>query len=83
MKIFFFLLFLVSVSACMIQRPVSSEKPHNNSDYTVKYLFEYGGCKVYRFLDQGNLVYFTNCNGQAINKTDSTVISNTTRVIKN
>ena len=83
MKKYLPLLTLVILSACAVQKPVSSSKANNNQDYTVKYLFEYGGCKVYRFLDGGNTVYFTNCNGEAINKTDSTEVRNTTRVIKN
>jgi len=42
----------------------------------VDYLFEHDGCKVYRFYDRGNYVYFTNCRGEAIVKTDSTEIRN-------
>ncbi|WP_165020278.1 DUF4884 domain-containing protein [Dysgonomonas sp. ZJ279] len=42
----------------------------NNPTYTVDYLFEHDGCKVYRFYDRGNYVYFTNCTG------DVTAISN-------
>ena len=36
-----------------------SENLENNSTYTVSYLFEHDGCKVYRFYDKGNYVYFT------------------------
>lgn len=35
----------------------------NNETYNVEYLFEHDGCKVYRFSDNGNYVYFTNCKG--------------------
>lgn len=69
------------LSACFIKRaarPISTIRPQNNQGYKVEYLFEYDGCKVYRFWD-GHTVYFTNCNGQAISYPDSaTVIQNTT-----
>ena len=35
----------------------------NNSTYQVEYLFEHEGCKVYRFMDMGHYIYFTNCKG--------------------
>lgn len=56
-------LMLTSAFSCIVQRPVSQEKPQNNQDYKVAYLFEHDGCKVYRFMDRGNYVYFTNCKG--------------------
>ncbi|NDV69143.1 DUF4884 domain-containing protein [Dysgonomonas sp. 25] len=39
------------------------ERPGDNPSYRVEYLFEHDGCKVYRFYDRGNYVYFTNCKG--------------------
>jgi hypothetical protein len=47
----------------MVQIPIKEEAPKNNNTYNVSYLFEHDGCKVYRFLDNGNYVYFTNCKG--------------------
>ena len=44
------------------QKPVSSVTPNDNQTYKVEYLFEHEGCKVYRFLDDGHYVYYTNCN---------------------
>lgn len=32
-------------------------------DYDVQFLFECNGVKVYRFIDQGNDIYFTDANG--------------------
>ncbi len=59
--------------SCTRQIPVSKISPENNKTYRVDFLFEHDGCKVYRFLDHGNLVYFTNCNGDATSiKSDST-----------
>jgi hypothetical protein len=75
-----FLIF--GLSSCMIQQPVASQTAVNNQDYKVDYLFEHEGCKVYRFADRGYNVYFTNCNGNAIAKTDSTTTTNSTRIYK-
>ncbi len=70
MKTLFKFLFLFAVvlnlHACAVksQQAVSTSKPANNADYDVSFLFEYDGCKVYRFLDHGYYVYFTNCTGE-------------------
>ena len=53
----------------------------NNKDYKISYLFEHDGCKVYRFFDLGNAVYFTSCNGETSYMADSiTTIKNTTGI---
>jgi hypothetical protein len=62
--------------SCFYGKPIVREEPKNNATYTVDYLFEHDGCKVYRFYDRGEYIYFTNCNGEAIRKTDSTSIKN-------
>lgn len=36
----------------------------NNSNIRVEFLFEKDGCKVYRFLDGGRYVYYTDCVGK-------------------
>lgn len=71
------ILFLIG-SGCAVSVPVQTKKPDNNKTYQVDYLFEHAGCKVYRFYDIGNYVYFTNCNGETILKTDSTEWRNRT-----
>ena len=77
---------LVLLASCMVQQPISKEPAQNNQDYKVEYLFEHEGCKVYRFLDHNKTgsyyVYFTNCNGTAVARTDSTAISNTMNVTR-
>jgi Domain of unknown function (DUF4884) len=72
------LFLLVVGSGCFVTQPepVRHDQAENNKDYKVDYLFEHEGCKVYRFYDFGNYVYFTNCNGEAIMKTDSTEVRN-------
>ncbi|WP_297091904.1 DUF4884 domain-containing protein [uncultured Draconibacterium sp.] len=53
---------LLLLSACS-GVPLTIKSPENNDTYNVEYLFEYDGCKVYRFYDRGEYVYFTNCMG--------------------
>lgn len=61
------------LSSCHSQKPLTKQPPANNATYQVEYLFEHDGCKVYRFYDRGNVVYFTSCNGQTTNiMSDST-----------
>ncbi|MEO6758395.1 MAG: DUF4884 domain-containing protein [Saprospiraceae bacterium] len=75
------LLCSVFFTACHItrERPISKTEADNNRTYKVEYLFEHDGCKVYRFRDNSNYVYFTSCNGETISYPDSsTVIRNTT-----
>ena len=71
--------FLFLVSGCAVGVPIQTKEPENNKTYEVDYLFEHDGCKVYRFYDRGNHVYFTNCKGESIMKTDSTETRNRTR----
>ena len=69
----------VLLTGCATQEPLQTKKSDNNKTFEVDYLFEHEGCKVYRFYDLGKYVYFTNCNGQAIVKTDTTEVRNTIR----
>ena len=66
--------FLVIVFvSCAITRPVATSTPENNKNYQIDYLFEHERCKVYRFNDMGNYVYFTNCTGDVTSiENDST-----------
>lgn len=71
-------------SCKIIQKPVSSTAPNDNQTYQVDYLFEHEGCKVYRFVDHGNYVYFTNCNGDVTSiENDSTQIRVVNRGLNN
>jgi hypothetical protein len=63
------------LSSCNTSQPLMTTASQNNNTYHVSYLFEHEGCKVYRFIDQGNWVYYTNCNGQS-----STMKADTTKV---
>lgn len=59
----FLLLPLLGILASCIpyERSVSTSRSENNPDYTVSYLFEHDGCRVYRFYDRrsSSFVYFT------------------------
>jgi hypothetical protein len=70
---------ILSCSCYPSREPIFTEETQNNADYTVDYLFEHDGCKVYRFYDKGEYIYFTNCNGETIRKTDSKSIRNSIR----
>ena len=52
--------------------PIQNKAPQNNDTYTVSYLFEQDGVKVYRFYDRGNYVYFTTKGEVTSIKNDST-----------
>ena len=70
--------------SCTISRPIAVVPSDNNTTYKVDYLFEHDGCKVYRFYDRGNYVYFTNCKGDVTSiKNDSTAerVINSIRII--
>lgn len=54
--------------------PIYTKPVQSNKDYIVSYLFEHDGCKVYRFDDAGEYVYFTTCNGETSYRADSTTI---------
>ncbi|MBK5720055.1 DUF4884 domain-containing protein [Dysgonomonas sp. Marseille-P4677] len=61
---------VIGLFSCSVERPIVSQISDNNQTYKVDYLFEHDGCKVYRFMDRGKYVYFTNCTG------DVTAIAN-------
>ncbi len=73
---------LILFSSCYLQKPVSQMYSENNKDYTVDYLFEYEGCKVYRFKDMGNYVYFTNCAGEITSIKSDTTKQRITTVVR-
>lgn len=69
------LLFLcvMTFSSCGIAEiPIQNKAAQNNDTYTISYLFEHDGVKVYRFYDMGNYVYFTTKGEVTSIKNDST-----------
>ena len=71
MKKLAFIGLTIVFGACNTERPLTKAPPKNNKTYEVEYLFEHEGCKVYRFRDNFQYVYFTNCKGEAIVPQDS------------
>ena len=74
-KYFLLLVMIMLLGGCDIHKPLSTGAAQNNETYVVEYLFEHDGCKVYRFRDDGNYVYFTNCSGKVTSmENDSTKV---------
>lgn len=61
-KIILCLLAVASLSACA--KPAETTVAAG-SDFSVGKLFTVEGCSVYRFIDAGRHIYFTNCSGRA------------------
>ncbi len=60
------------VTACFPGIPLQTGASGNNRTYEVSYLFEHDGCRIYRFYDMGNYVYFTTKGDVTSIKNDST-----------
>lgn len=74
---------LLSLTGCSVQEPISKINPKSNPAYEIEFLFEYDGCKVYRFQDGSTWVYYTNCRGEAIAYPDSTKVIRSSTNLKN
>jgi hypothetical protein len=77
------LIFSCGFLSCTRQIPVSKVTPENNKTYQVDFLFEHDGCKVYRFHDKGNIVYFTNCNGDVTSFRSDSTEKRTINIVRN
>lgn len=69
-----FVLSVICLVSCVPKKPIYTQQTSNNKDYKISYLFEHDGCKVYRFIDGLNTVYFTSCYGETSLQQDSTTI---------
>ncbi len=54
------LLFTVALSGCV----EDAQQSVQNGNFTVEFLFEQNGCKMYRFKDGGRYVYWSDCQGK-------------------
>lgn len=71
------------MTSCFVNVPLTTRSSDNNRTYTVDYLFEHDGCKVYRFMDNGHYVYFTNCRSDITAvQSDSTVVITKSTITK-
>jgi len=41
-----------------------SKETVQNGDFTIEFLFEYNGCRMYRFKDGGRFIYWSDCQGK-------------------
>lgn len=60
-KIIAFAAFALALSGCA-RDPIETSRT-DNPQINVEKLFEHEGCSVYRFLDGGHFVYYSNCKG--------------------
>lgn len=71
------------MTSCFVNVPLTTRSSDNNRTYTVDYLFEHDGCKVYRFMDNGHYVYFTNCRSDITAvQSDSTIVTTKSTITK-
>lgn len=57
-----YLILLVLLVSC--KEPAQETVSSTNSNIKLDFLFEHDGCKMYRFLDGGRWIYWTDCSGQ-------------------
>ncbi len=53
------LLIIVLLTSCNGEAKESTQ----DGDFKIELLFEKDGCKVYRFMDGGRYIYWSNCSG--------------------
>jgi len=69
----------VFLSAVLLTGCVKNAKESvQNENFTVEFLFEQNGCKMYRFKDGGRYVYWSDCQGKV--QSDYSTQSGKTRV---
>lgn len=79
MKKLFTVLILLVLTGCY--HP--AEKVEKKGEFTVEFLFEQNGCKMYRFEDGDRYIYWSDCSGKTqINYTTQTGTVRTTHNIQ-
>jgi hypothetical protein len=61
MKKYLIVILFIFLYGCSVD-PEQIEKT-SNQKIKVDFLFEKDGCRIYRFVDGGHCVYWTNCKG--------------------
>lgn len=61
MRKYFIIILFIFLYGCSVE-PEQVEKT-SNQNIKVDFLFEKDGCRVYRFTDGGQNIYWTNCRG--------------------
>jgi len=55
---------LLAVVLTGCYKEAQKKEQTTNSEFNLELLFEKDGCKIYRFLDGGRAVYWTDCRGK-------------------
>lgn len=83
MKLLSLMLVLIIMASCESRIP--AKENIKNGEYTIEFLFEHDGCKMYRFDDGVRYVYWSDCRGKVnadYEKRTSTGKTTTTRHYK-
>jgi hypothetical protein len=64
---------LLILSGCIKQ----GKERKQQGPFTIDLLFEHEGCKVYRFRDNGEYIYYSTCQGTFFNRKTETQYQNT------
>lgn len=57
-----YILFILAAIVCVgCDKTALKTDSTNNKDIQVEFLFEYEGCRNYRFNDGGHIIHYTNC----------------------
>jgi hypothetical protein len=62
-KQFLFIFALILLTTSCLKEGQSIEKT-DNPEFKLELLFKKDGCKIYRFRDCGNFIYWTDCRGK-------------------
>ena len=90
MKLLIIISSILLLSCGPERRPIETSR---HGDYDVHLLFEKDSCKMYRFTDNGNYIYWCNCEGKVSYQYETggkvrtthkveTVISNSAKLTK-
>jgi hypothetical protein len=72
---------IIFIVACFISACKGDAKESTkDGDFTIELIFEKDGCKMYRFRDAGDFIYWSNCEGRT--EYEKTVSTGKTTVIK-
>jgi hypothetical protein len=64
MKIVNIILILIVISVFGCKKGEQDTFSTSNANFKIDFLFEHNGCRVYRFLDDCDYVYFSDCSGR-------------------
>lgn len=57
-------LLIVCLSILILSCKTEPKESFQNGNFKIDLLFEQDGCRVYRFMDGGRFIYWSNCEGR-------------------